>query len=197
MRFSGSLGASRTRPALRGTPVRRRTRGTHGRRGIRTVLVRPQAGPWSSSRCPAAFPRGLPLALMRGKQKLGTPKGPGGLEARHQGGPRERAETNALGPGRRPSDTTRKSESGRTARLRRHCGNGLRRYEPMSLSGSGRTRSRPWASRVTVTVLPCAAWRAGVARSTTKRWPSETTAYAGLSAACAQGHRIRSARDPR
>jgi hypothetical protein len=55
-------------------------------------------------------------------------------------------------------------------------GNGLQRNEPRSLSGSGRTSSRPLASRVTVTVLPCEARRAAVARSIIKRWPSETTA---------------------
>jgi hypothetical protein len=47
---------------------------------------------------------------------------------------------------------------------------------PMSLSRPGRTTSRPFASRPTATDCPCKARSAGVARRTTKRSPSETTA---------------------
>jgi hypothetical protein len=100
---------------------------------------------------------GRPLQGKLGKQRRGTPKGAGRSRGATKGGSRERAETKALGPGEAGKEMKRKGERARTARVGRDRGTRLRPYEPMSLSGSGRTSSRPLASRVTVTVLPCAA----------------------------------------
>jgi hypothetical protein len=50
------------------------------------------------------------------------------------------------------------------------------RYRPISLSIAGPMRTRPLASRVTVASLPRRARSAEVARRTTKRLPSDTTA---------------------
>jgi len=135
----------------------------------------PPGGPPELLEMPGCIPRGLPLAGC-GESRSRAPRRAGRSRGATSGGPARTSRDKGARTGRRLNDTTRKSESGRTARLRRHCGNGLRRYEPMSLPGSGRTSSRPWASHVTVTVLPCTAWRAGAARSTMKRSLSETTA---------------------
>ncbi len=53
---------------------------------------------------PGCIPRGAPACGIRGKQKPGTPPGAPRVSRRDKGGPRERAETNAL-QGRRKRET--------------------------------------------------------------------------------------------
>jgi hypothetical protein len=121
---------------------------------------------------PIPFEPGFADARKPGKQKPGTPKGAARSRGATKGGPRERGETKVLGPGEARKENGR--ASGRTAACAATAAR-RQRLKPMSLSGAGRTRSRPLASRVTMTDLPCEGRRAAVARNRTKRWPSETT----------------------
>src|ERR1019366_3739295 len=66
-----------------------------------------------------------PARGMRGKQKRGTPKGGREVSRRDIRGARANEPRQRRSDRRSPNDTKRKSESRRTARLRRHCGNGL------------------------------------------------------------------------
>ena len=121
---------------------------------------------------PGCISRGASARAGCGKSRSrAPPRGAPRLEARQRGGPRERAETNALRWRRRKRWRRRRGRwSGPIG-----AGEALAQ-RPMSLSGSGRTTSRPLLSRATATDCPCKARSAGVNRKTTKRSPSDTTA---------------------
>ncbi len=86
---------------------------------------RPQAGPRSSSRCPAAFPEGRPLQGKPGKQKRDTPEGGREVSRRDQRGPARTSRGEGARTGRSLKDTKRQERGWRTPRVRRDCREGF------------------------------------------------------------------------